>query len=88
MAVQLREEIDELKRKLALLGWWRLESDYPVSCLNIFVPFPLLAFKEGDRKAYQENSQYSIEQNKEKIAKLRSDNKQLRVKLANRLKVR
>ena len=65
-----------------------MEPDYPVSRLNIFVPSPPLTFKEGDRKAYQENSQYSIEQNKEKIAKLRSDNKQLRVKLANRLKVR
>ena len=65
-----------------------MEQDYPVSRLNIFVPSPPLPFKEGDRKAYQENSQYSIEQNKEKIAKLRSDNKQLRVKLANRLKVR
>ena len=42
---------------------------------------------DGDKKAYYENSQYSIEQNKEKIAQLRTENKLLRAKLAAKMQV-
>lgn len=62
------------------------KAGFPGARSTLCVPSPLTP-AEGDRKAYQENAQYSIEQNKEKIAKLRSENKQLRVKLANRMKV-
>eukprot|EP00118_Oscarella_pearsei_P002609 m.11020 g.11020 ORF g.11020 m.11020 type:complete len:554 (+) comp22903_c0_seq1:22-1683(+) len=55
----IQEEIDELRRKIALL--------------------------EGDQKAYYESSESVIGQNKETIARMRTENKQLRTQLAKKI---
>ncbi|XP_064395156.1 outer dynein arm-docking complex subunit 3-like isoform X2 [Halichondria panicea] len=60
MSSNVTDEIDELKRRIALI--------------------------DGDRKAYSESSQWAIKQNKELIAQLRAENKQIRTKLSNRMK--
>ena len=39
---------------------------------------------DGDRKAYYENSQWTMQQNKEVILKLRAKNKDLRLDLAKK----
>lgn len=39
---------------------------------------------DGDRKAYYENSQWSIQMNKDSIQKLRTKNKELRLDLAKK----
>lgn len=57
-AKTLTEDIEELRRKIALL--------------------------DGDRKAYYENSQWSIQMNKDSIQKLRTKNKELRLDLAKK----
>ena len=44
-------------------------------------------FVEGDRKAYYENSQWTIKQNKDAVSQLRKDNKILRKKLSDCLAV-
>jgi len=54
----LTEEIEELRRKIALL--------------------------DGDRKAYYENSQWTMQMNKDVVQKLRSKNKELRLDLAKK----
>jgi len=54
----LTEEIEDLKRKIALL--------------------------DGDRKAYYENSQWTMQLNKDAIQKLRAKNKEARLGLASR----
>ena len=91
MTDSIKEEIDELRRKLALLGMC-LHISLPILCFSTSKYYvqqipSSSSYLDGDQKAYAENSGYSIEQNKEKIAKLRSENKELRTKLANRMKV-
>lgn len=44
-----------------------------------------IALLEGDRKAYFETSQYTMQKNKEGILKLRKENKELRKKLSDSL---
>ncbi|XP_065068944.1 outer dynein arm-docking complex subunit 3-like [Rhopilema esculentum] len=56
--LSLTEQIEELRKKIALL--------------------------DGDRKAYHENSQWTIKQNKDIIQKLRGKNKELRSDLAKK----
>lgn len=43
---------------------------------------------DGDRKAYYENSQWTMQMNKDAIQKLRSKNKELRLDLAKKKAVR
>ena len=43
---------------------------------------------EGDKKAYLESSQSVIQQNKETIARMRTENKRLRSQLAEKIAVR
>ena len=50
------------------------------------VPFTFVS--EGDRKAYYETSQYTMQKNREGILKLRKENKELRKKLSDSLSVR
>jgi len=56
--ITITEEIEEYRRKIALL--------------------------DGDRKAYYENSQWTMQMNKDAIQKLRSKNKELRLDLAKK----
>ena len=42
---------------------------------------------EGDRKAYYENAEYTMKQNREKIARLRQENNDLYKEKAQKLKV-
>lgn len=43
-----------------------------------------ISLLDGDRKAYYENSQWTIKMNKEVIQKLRSKNKEIRLELAKK----
>ncbi|XP_047135175.1 outer dynein arm-docking complex subunit 3 isoform X1 [Hydra vulgaris] len=58
VSISLTEQIEELRRKIALL--------------------------DGDRKAYFENSQWTMQINKDAISKLRTMNKALRLDLAKK----
>ena len=42
---------------------------------------------DGDRKAFNENAEWTKRKNQEKIEQLRKDNKELRLKLKERLEV-
>lgn len=44
-------------------------------------------FAEGDRKAYYENAEFTMKQNREKIARLRQDNNDLYKQKAQKLAV-
>jgi len=57
----------------------QLYQEYNDHDINIFL--------EGDRKAYYENSQWTIKQNKDAISQLRKDNKIIRKKLSDCLAV-
>lgn len=46
-----------------------------------------LFYSEGDRKAYYESAEWTMKQNKERIAKLRKENKELHKLKADRLAV-
>ena len=48
----------------------------------------MVLLADGDKKAYSENSQWAMKQNKDVISQLRSENKQLRAKLSKRMKAR
>ena len=75
----IQEEIDELRRKISLLGE-RL-------VLRHFWQHSTRSFTEGDQKAYFESSESVIGKNKAIIAKMRVENKQLRAQLAKTLAV-
>ena len=101
MAVSINEEIDELKRRIALLGMCGIRAYPPLTGLSDVLKHllshkPHLAIPQchvcsilidGDKKAYSESSQWAIKGNKEVISKLRQENKQLRAKLSKRMKV-
>ena len=81
MAVTISDEIDELQRKIALLGktlQWKVRKPEKTP--------PHLFFLDGDKKAYSETSQWAMKQNKDLILHLRSENKALRSKLSKRMK--
>ena len=78
MASSLSEQIEELNRRIALLGRVFLSI-----CISIDF---FLNLTDGDKKAYAENSQWTIKQNKSLINQLRSDNKLLRSKFSKRMK--
>ena len=50
--------------------------------------FRFFFVSDGDRKAYYENSQWTMQMNKDAIQKLRSKNKELRLDLAKKKAVR
>lgn len=52
-----------------------------------FVKIQPCFISEGDRKAYHENSKWTLKQNKDSIAHLRKENKVLRKKLSDCLAV-
>ena len=81
MAANVSEEIEELKRRIALLGW------YNGALCRVRSVCECRFSADGDKKAYSESSQWGIKQNKELISKLRAENKYLRAKLSNRMKV-
>jgi hypothetical protein len=77
------EKIEELKQKLALLGILeildlKLKS---FSFINLFIN------KDGDRKAFHENAEWTKRKNQEKVEQLRKENKDLRFKLQDLLEV-
>ncbi len=80
MSSNVTDEIDELKRRIALIG--KLPPAYK-RCAYLYM---VCWSSDGDRKAYSESSQWAIKQNKELIAQLRAENKQIRTKLSNRMK--
>ena len=45
-------------------------------------------YLDGDNRAYLENTQWEMEQNRVKIQQLRMENKQLRASLAKKMAVR
>ncbi len=108
MSGSVQEDVDELRRRIALLG--RLPSLLPIppslspflplsslppplpsslpSSLPLSPPSPsLLPSSDGDKKAYSESSQWAIKQNKELISQLRAENKLIRSKLSQKIKV-
>ena len=47
----------------------------------------MVVFVEGDRKAYYESAEWKMKENREKISKLRSENKELRKVKCDKLAV-
>lgn len=74
------EDIEELKRKIALLGTMLIYHTTRV----IFIT---LVFSDGDKKAYYENTQWEMQRNRAKIQQLRDENKLLRDKLSRKVAV-
>ena len=79
----IQEEIDELRRKLQLLGKC-VRHNFTAGVSSDDRP---RHFSEGDKKAYLESSQTVMQQNKETIAHMRGENKRLRAQLAERIAV-
>ena len=78
MALTVAEEIEELKRKITLLGkrkYVLIRRELHCTCLD------------GDKKAYKESSQWTMRQNKDVISQLRQENKILRAKLSKKMMV-
>ena len=55
--------------------------------LNVKIKIYYDIITEGDKKAYYENSEWTVKQNKELIAKLRKETKELHKMKADRLAV-
>jgi len=75
------EKIEELKQKLALLGILEILKLKSFSFINLFIN------KDGDRKAFHENAEWTKRKNQEKVEQLRKENKDLRFKLQDLLEV-
>lgn len=81
MALTVAEEIEELKRKITLLG----EIFTGVNACMHHTSCDM--YTDGDKKAYKESSQWTIRQNKDIISQLRQENKILRANLSKKMKV-
>ena len=81
MSLTIAEEIEELKRKITLLGKY-------IQCYLILIMCVCVCVcADGDKKAYKESSQWTIHQNKDIISQLRQENKMLRAKLSKKMMV-
>lgn len=77
----IKDEIDELKKKLTLIGMPH------IYIYNEILLLYLLPSLDGDKRAYFENTQWEMERNRVQIQKLRQENKDLRAKLSKKMAV-